>query len=114
MPGYVLVQDDCEPPPLKATFDGWTEKLAYFLNQVWNYLDQYGADFHDKGAIVNAITVNLEKEATEWVVALHDEGDENWEMWMPSWKGSGLGSETPHRPIGWNPEFVPLSKQVNQ
>lgn len=74
LPGYVLVQDNCEPQPLKATFDGWTKKLAYFLNQVWNYLDLYGADFHDEGAIANAITMNLEKEA-EWVVALHNEGD---------------------------------------
>lgn len=34
-PGYLLVRDDCEPPPLKAMFDRRTEK---FLNQVWIYL----------------------------------------------------------------------------
>lgn len=41
-PIYVLFWDEWEPLPLKAMFDGRSEKLAYFLNQVWNHLEQYG------------------------------------------------------------------------
>lgn len=35
----LMVNDDCELPPLKVTFEGWLKKLAYFLNQVWIYLE---------------------------------------------------------------------------
>ncbi|KAG8134770.1 hypothetical protein E2320_007855 [Naja naja] len=61
-------------PLFKATFDGWLEKLTYFLNQVWNYFERYGAAYPDKVACINDITLNLEGEATEWVVFLHNEG----------------------------------------
>lgn len=72
-PGYLLVRDDCEPLPLKATLDRQTEKFAYFLNQVWIYLECHEAAFPDEGTCVNAITVNLE-EAAEWIVTVNNEG----------------------------------------
>ncbi|KAK9403780.1 hypothetical protein NXF25_008607 [Crotalus adamanteus] len=72
--GCLLVQDDHEPPSLKPTFDGQLEKVAYFLNQVWIYLVQHEAAFLDEVAYVNAVTANLEGDATEWMVMLHDEG----------------------------------------
>lgn len=49
--GYVLVCDDHEPLLLRTMFDGQPEKLTYFLNQVWNYLELYGAVFPDKGPV---------------------------------------------------------------
>lgn len=39
--GYMLVWDNQELPPLRATFNRKLEKLDYFLNQVWRYLDWY-------------------------------------------------------------------------
>lgn len=41
-------------------FDGELEKLAYFLNQVWIYLERHGAVFLEEGACVNSIAANLE------------------------------------------------------
>ncbi|KAK9395711.1 hypothetical protein NXF25_019072 [Crotalus adamanteus] len=73
-PGYLLVQDNCEPPPLKATFNGGPEKLACFLNQVWIYLGRHRVVFPDEVTCVNAIVANLEGEAAERMVALPDEG----------------------------------------
>ncbi|KAK9403771.1 RGAG4: Retrotransposon gag domain-containing protein 4 [Crotalus adamanteus] len=103
----MLVHDDCEPPPLRVTFDGWPEKLAYLLNQVWNYLEWYGATFPDKGANVNAITANLEEEAAEWVMAFHDEGLRNWETSMLSWRSFEPDSGTPHISAGKSLKSIP-------
>lgn len=71
--GYMMVRDDREPPPLKAMFDRWLEKLAYFLNQVWNYLRRYGAMYPDEVDRVNTITLNLEDKVADWVLYLHNE-----------------------------------------
>ncbi|KAK9399600.1 Retrotransposon-derived protein PEG10 [Crotalus adamanteus] len=54
-------------------FDRWAEKLTYFLNQVWIYLERHRVAYLDKGACVNTITAYLEGEVAEWMVALHDE-----------------------------------------
>lgn len=62
-----------EPPLIKATLDGNLEKLAFFLNQMWAHLDQYGPVYFDDVACVNAIVANVEGEAAECVTGLHDE-----------------------------------------
>lgn len=69
----MLVRDNQEPPCLRATFDGKPKKLAYFLNQVWSHMDQYGDAYLDEMACVNAINASMEGEAADWVVLLHDE-----------------------------------------
>ncbi|KAK9400830.1 hypothetical protein NXF25_011544 [Crotalus adamanteus] len=61
------------PSPLRATFDGSPEKLAFFLNQVWSRLAHHGNDYPDKAAQIDVIMDNLEAEAAEWVTILHDE-----------------------------------------
>lgn len=62
-PHYVLVRDDSQPTLFKVTFGGKTEKLAYFLTQVWNYLERYGDRYPNEEACVNVISMNLEGEA---------------------------------------------------
>lgn len=56
---YVLVRKDQKPPSLKAMFNGWVEKLTYFLNLVWNHLEWHRAAYPDEVACVNIITSNL-------------------------------------------------------
>lgn len=60
------------PPPLRATFDGDPDKLAFFLNQVWAHLDRNAPAYPDKRVMVNAVATNL-GEAMEWITSLHDE-----------------------------------------
>ncbi|KAK9396640.1 RGAG4: Retrotransposon gag domain-containing protein 4 [Crotalus adamanteus] len=72
-PGYVLVREDPLLPSFKVTFDGQPENLAYFLTQVWNYVERYGDRYPDDGSQVNVISVNLEGEVAEWLVSLYDE-----------------------------------------
>lgn len=62
------------PSPPKAKFDSQTKKLAYFLTQVWNYLERYGAMHADGSFHVNAITFNLKGDAAEWLGSLYNEG----------------------------------------
>lgn len=64
-PGYVLVQQDREPSPLKAKFDSQPKKLACFLTEVWNYLEWYETMHPDEPSRVNAVTSNLEGDTTE-------------------------------------------------
>lgn len=61
LPGYVLIRDDPQPPPFKFTFDEQPEKLAYFLTQVWNYLEIYGDRYLNEGVI----SANPKGEAVE-------------------------------------------------
>lgn len=58
---------------MKATFDGNSEKLAFFLNQVWMHVDPHGGEYADDEAWVDVIVTNLEGEMAEWVTTLHDE-----------------------------------------
>lgn len=53
-----------------AAWKSW----PFFLNQVWAHLDHYGPMYADNMACVDAIVANLEGEAAEWVMGLHDEG----------------------------------------
>lgn len=62
------------PPPIKATFDGIPEKLAFFLNQAWSYSIRHGIKYAEDGPCVNVIMANPEGEVLEWVTTLHDEG----------------------------------------
>lgn len=61
-------------PPLRTTFDGNPEKLAFFLNQVWMHLDWHEGEYADDEAWVDVIVANLKREAAEWMTRLHDEG----------------------------------------
>ncbi|KAK9407417.1 Retrotransposon-derived protein PEG10 [Crotalus adamanteus] len=54
-------------------FESQLEKLGYFLTQVWNYLKRYGGRHPDDSLRVNAISMNLEGDAMEWLVSLFDE-----------------------------------------
>lgn len=72
--GYMLVQQHWEPLPFRVKFDGHPKMLAYFLTQVWNYLEQYGALHPDKLSHVGAATSNLEGDAVQCLVSLYDEG----------------------------------------
>lgn len=38
-----------------------------------NYLERYGGRFPDDGSRVNAISANLEGDASKWLVSLYDE-----------------------------------------
>lgn len=60
------------PPPIKATFEGNPEKLAFFLNQVVSHLDQHGAAYADNEARMDTIMDNLDREVAEWLMALHN------------------------------------------
>lgn len=53
---------------LRATFDGNTEKVAFFLNQFWTHLDWHGGEYPDE-ARVDVIVVSLEREMAEWVTS---------------------------------------------
>lgn len=48
-------------------------QIAFFLNQVWAYLDCYASVYPDNSVMMNMVAVNLEGEAAEWVTSLHDE-----------------------------------------
>lgn len=72
--GLLPVWQDQKPPPFRAKFDGQPEKLAYFLTQVWNYLEQYNVAHPDKISRMGAVTSNLEGDSTEWLVSLYNEG----------------------------------------
>lgn len=61
--GYILVQEDQQPPPLKVMFDSQLEKLGYLLIQMWNYLERYGGRHTNDSLRMNAISVNLEGDA---------------------------------------------------
>lgn len=63
-----------QPPKFKTVFNRNPEKLPFFLNQVWSLLDQHGAEYADDEAWVDMIVANLEGEAAELVMILHDEG----------------------------------------
>lgn len=41
---------------------------------MWAHLDLYALAYLDKVTMVNAIVVNLEGEAADWVTDFHDEG----------------------------------------
>lgn len=58
----------------KAPFDRKSEKLAFFLNQIWAHLDQHGVEYPDDEAQMDVIVANLEGEAVVWVTDLRDEG----------------------------------------
>lgn len=53
---------------MKAKFDGQPKKLAYFLTQVWNYLEWYRAIYPNEPSHVNIVTLTLEGDDTEWLV----------------------------------------------
>lgn len=74
MPGPWATLRPLPPPPLRATFNGNLEKLAFFLNQVQTHLDWHGKEHADNDAQVDTVMANLEGEAVEWVTAVHDKG----------------------------------------
>lgn len=92
-------------PLIKAKFDGDPEKLAFFLNQVWSHLDQYGEFYTDDEACVSAIGENLEGEAVEWVTLLHDEGAPELGVPTHSWPNLEPSLVTPHRLGEQKPTF---------
>lgn len=47
---------------MKATFDRDPEKLTFFLNQMWTYLDCYALAYALDMAMVNGMTTNLEEK----------------------------------------------------
>ncbi|KAK9395765.1 hypothetical protein NXF25_019126, partial [Crotalus adamanteus] len=59
--------------PLRATFNGSPEKLAFFLNQVWSHLNHHGNNYPDEATRVDVNMANLEAEVADWVTILHDE-----------------------------------------
>ncbi|XP_034275328.1 uncharacterized protein LOC117666666 [Pantherophis guttatus] len=62
------------PPTFCATFDGTPGKLAYFLNQVWAYSDQFGNQYPSDCELISAIAEGMnEGEAAEWIAELHNE-----------------------------------------
>lgn len=53
-------------------FNGQPDNLAYFLTQVWNYMECHEAMYPEERAWVNAVTSNLEGNAVGWLVSLQD------------------------------------------
>lgn len=45
----------------------------FFLNQVWAHLDCHALIYPNDPAIVHVVTSNLEGEASQWVIQLHNE-----------------------------------------
>lgn len=41
-------QEDRPLPPLAVCFDGKPDNLAYFLTQIWNYMERHGVMYRDK------------------------------------------------------------------
>lgn len=63
LPGYWIAARPQHPPLI--TFVGNPEKLV-------SHLDWHGAIYTDNESHVDAIVANLEVEAVQWVMALHD------------------------------------------
>lgn len=65
-------------------FNGDPKQLAFFLTQVWTDMQEYGANLPNNQAIVRIITMALEDETGEWIVALHDDAAElhNFDRFM--------------------------------
>lgn len=54
-------------------FNGDVKQLAFFLLQVWNYMDEYGMYLPGNVARVCCVARALEGEAAEWLMTLHDD-----------------------------------------
>lgn len=63
----------------RATFDRSPDKLAFYLNRVWAYIDRYRDGNLTNQEMFSTITDNLEDEAAEWVTQLHNEGAQELE-----------------------------------
>lgn len=63
-----LWRRDCITGTLGVKFNGDLKQLAFFLIQVWNYMQEYRADLPNDPARVQNVTMTLEGEATEWIV----------------------------------------------
>lgn len=61
-----------KPPALGVKFGSDPKQLAFFLTQVWTYMQEYGGDLPIEGANVWCVILALERAAVEWMVALHN------------------------------------------
>ncbi|KAM3835807.1 uncharacterized protein M6D78_010313 [Vipera latastei] len=59
------------PPPLTVVYDGHPDRLAMFLGQVINHMDQYGPAYTSQWAMVVAVTACLQGEAAAWAADLY-------------------------------------------
>lgn len=56
-----------------VTFNGIPDKVALFLGQVIDHLDQYVHFYSSQWAMVMAVAAVLEDEAANWVANLYSE-----------------------------------------
>lgn len=61
------------PPDLAVKFNSDPKQLAFFLTQVWTYMQEYGTDLLNNPAKVRIVTMALEGKAAELIVVLHDD-----------------------------------------
>lgn len=61
------------PPPIQASFDGSSNRVALFLSQVISHFDLYGRFYPSQWSMVVAVTTVLTGEMVDWVANLHRE-----------------------------------------
>lgn len=60
-------------PPIQASFDRDSGKVALFLSQVISHMDLYGHVYPSQWSMVVAVMGVLTREAANWVTDLHSD-----------------------------------------
>lgn len=60
-------------PPIQASFDGDSGKVALFLSQVISHMDLYSPVYPSQWSMVIAVTGVLTREVATWVADLHSD-----------------------------------------
>lgn len=56
----LLDQGDHCPPPLTVKFEGTPKQLAYFLTQVWHYMECYRTTYPDNAIHIDCVALALD------------------------------------------------------
>lgn len=70
------------PPALWVKFGSDPKQLAFFLTQVWTYMQEYGGYLPIEGTKVWCVTLALETAAVGLMVALHNKDAPELHNWF--------------------------------
>lgn len=68
MPAWAALprQEAPRPPALGLKYGKGPKQLGFFLAQMWNYIQEYGADLATKAVWIRCVTTALDGTAAEW------------------------------------------------
>lgn len=71
-----------DPPAVRTTFNGSSEKVALFIGQVLNHIDRYGHLYTSQWDWIMAVMTVMEEEAADWVADLYGEHAEELGLFL--------------------------------